>query len=287
MKFNRLIKQAGLVFVMLFMAVSFSVLPVNAGYSGWGPVTHAGKYYFKFNYLNYKVYISTNKNSGYKETSVDGWPGYTDGKRIIYVSDREDAYSIKSYDINKKKIKVLKKLSKDTHWEVAGANGNYLWIYSRDKGIYSFNVKTKALKLQKKNALLFQLRGPYYLCSYGKDKRIEVSDETIFGMQKGIYELTKSGKLKQVCKMGTVYNETDDIYMVKNYGKFKKIYYSANNSHDLYSVNTNGKNKKKIKSFKGYIVSVHEKYCIIYDGSKYQKYIFKSGKIVKATSTNY
>jgi len=270
----------------LIIIVAFIVLtgtPVNtayAGYTGWGPVTHIGKYYFKYNFGNERLYISKNKNNGYKKTPVDSWAFVSNGKAVMYVGYSKNRYYLKSYDIAKKKVKKIRKLSKG-YWEACGAAGQYIWLRG-DKGIYRYDVGHNRLKLIKKNSGLYHLNGQYYLCSYGKEKTIKYKTEGVsgilYGTKEAIYKITKSGKLKRVQSLGYVYNENDEINYVINYGKIKRFYYSTNGAHDLYRIKSNGKGKKKIASFTGRIVSVYEKHCYIIEDEKAYKYVYKSGK---------
>ena len=64
---RRLIQMASICLVLV-MLWGLSIQPTYADYGGWGPVTHIGKYYFKFHYLSLSniFFESRSRKKSYK-----------------------------------------------------------------------------------------------------------------------------------------------------------------------------------------------------------------------------
>ena len=307
---NRLVRWM-IVFIIMISSVMFlSATPSYASSSKWGKTVHVGKYYLKYNRNNNRVYVSTRKNGGFKKTPVNDMLYVSNGKKIIYIAEKTDnRYYLMSYDIRKNKetkIKKLKKVSGGGLWELCGVRGRYIWLRvqkstkseleDRDYGddfveafyyddhrydLYRYDTKTKSLKRYKTNAYLVHLKGNYYYYSYDgagyryeyqvSDSDIEIRKET----EGEICTLTKNGKIKSVKWLGFVcdvnMNYISEDY--DNWGKIKYLYFSMNDSHDLYRVRYDGKKFKKIKSYKGAITYIRDNDCIVvYSSGKEKKF---------------
>lgn len=285
------LKRAGLIMIVITVAIAFSVQPVSAGYDGYSKTIHKGKYYFKYDYGAECLLISKKKRSGFKATPVHDNMYVTDGKIVIYL-DRSSGgkYTIKRYTISSKKKKVEKKLPKSDYWEAQGVSGKYLWIGNGGNNLYRYDILTKKLKLKKKKFWIFHLKDQYYIGFLGKQtvyKVIHSNDSSgntayLHTQKAGIYRLTKDGKIKVVKSLGTIGAVSDNIYYVTNYGKTKKMYYSAAGLHKLYRINSNGKSRQLIATFRGYIGAVYDDHCILFDNGQCYSYIYKTKQIRKA-----
>ena len=277
---KRMLKLTGIVSVMLIAVMLLSANSVFAGSGEWGKTTHVGKYYLKYNNYAKTVYVSKKKSSGFRKTPVDDRLFVSNGKQIIYVSDSKDVYTIKSYDIARKKVKKLKKLPDAELWEISGVKGNYLWVEKtagNRTDLYKYNIQKKSLKLFKKGAYLYHLKGEYYMYSYGNSKDYRLRD--IYGsydmesVKTVICTLSTSGKPKTVKKLGYVCDVDDHyLYAEENWGDIDTLYFSKNKSHDLYRVKYNGTKMKKVKSFSTQVYVINKKSCELSSHKGYKKY---------------
>ena len=276
---KRLLRWGCIMGVMLIAMMLLSAKPVSAASEDWGKTARIGKYYMRFNYSSYHLYISRKKKTDYMYTPVDHPCYVSNGKQILYASYDGYCY-IKSYDIAKQKVKTLKKLPGYGEWTLSGLKGKYLWVQNVLNGkqkLYRYNIKSKKLKLYKEDSWLFHLSGKYYLHSYGKTKDFTYQDSNSFytrlTTKRSICTLTKSGRLKTVRRLGYV-DGMRDYYITyfKNWGNIKVLYYAKNKSHDLYRINANGKKRKRLKRFAGTIIDINKKSCKVTTDGGYKKY---------------
>ena len=86
---RRVMKKIIAVCLMLVIGLAYSVQPSFAESDKWGETRHIGKYYFKVNNHNDRLYISKHKNKGFKKTpvklsTVGITPTYiTNGKQVL------------------------------------------------------------------------------------------------------------------------------------------------------------------------------------------------------------
>lgn len=284
MKINKF-KQVAAFCLAFIISMCIYIQPVYAEYSGWGPVTHVGKYYYKYNYNNERLYISTKKNGKYRKTTVNSSQFSSNGKEIMFVGSSKGRYCIKSYRIKSKKTKIIKKLPKTEYrWDVSAAQGRYLWLEDCTN-LYRFNSRNKKLKMVKRDAFLHHLKGTYYFCRYGKEVEREIKTDFgeayLYRNNGAIYRTTKNGKLKLIKNLGEVcgYSTIPDAYVI-NQGKLRKVLYISSDAHTVYCIDYNGKNKKEIVKFDDAIVyDIASDSCyFIRDGISY-KYTYKTGNI--------
>ena len=97
----------------------------------------------------------------------------TDGKTVYYLQ----AGVFKSFEVKTKKSKVVKKLPKATgiYYDLHGVHDSKIWIMGRKAkygvpALYSYNLKTKKFKTEKKNFLCFNAAAltRYLLISEGR-----------------------------------------------------------------------------------------------------------------------
>ena len=286
---SKFLKWAWVIGVMLIAAVLFSAKPVYAGSGDWGKTVHAGKYYLKFNEKTERVYISRKERSGFRKTPVDGRMFVSNGKQIIYITSDTyvDDYYLKTYDISKKKVRLLKKLIVSDYmdsWDISGLKGQYIWI-EYDKWIdsvndwkhilYRYNIKADSLKKIQSGAHLYHLNDRFYFYSHGKSRNYEFLDYECGSYKSEICTLTSSGKIKTVRQLGYVCELMDHyLYKYSNWGNIKVLYYTKNKSHDLYRIRVNGKGLKKVRSFKATVTDINKKSCLLMSRSGEKKYKF-------------
>ena len=270
-------KQTIVICLLLVIGLGCSVEPASA-YSEWGPTRHIGKYYFKYNRSNSRLYISAGPNSGFRKTPVDSLFYASNGKKVMYVSGRD----VMSYDISKKKVKKVKKLPKADHWVTRGANGSYLWL-ENGENIYTYNINKKRLKMVKKNASVGpHLRGSYYMIVLSDFKTIDavplIDSEGTWAIQyfkAAIYKFGKNGKMKLRKSLGKVY--AYNVLTDEN-GKVQKLLYSTSRSHKIYQISVNGKKRKRIATLDGYVTGLEERYCYLSKKGKWYRYYYKTGE---------
>ena len=291
------LKKLGIIGIMLALLMSYSVqYSFAVDDSGvWGPTTHVGKYYFRFSWGgNGHLYMSKKKNSGFKKVPVTDPFFVTNGKIIMFIAIDNGNYCIKSYTISSKKVSKVKQLPDGT-WEIVSASGSYLWLTDFEN-TYRYDIRTGKLKRYKKNVYIdMHLYGAYYLCYSGdlKYSRRNVpvvvdngngytttSKIDISYQKAAIYKITKGGKFKKVRSLGKVNYVSADSHEPDNYGKVKSFYYTTGGAHKIYRIKYNGKGRKKIRSFDGYVSIMSKKYCYVYDNNKEYKYYYKTGKRV-------
>ena len=279
-KLRRIVKRLCILTAVMAMVLSFSVVSVSAESYNFGEVKHIGKYYLKYNYANNHLYVSKHKSRGFRKTPVNNFRYASNGKAILFVDESKGKNYIKSYDIAKKTIKKVKRLSDHDYWYVEAVDGNCIWL-TNEKGLYRFRMKDKRLTFVKKNIYsLTKLRDNYYLSISNDDKlfkEIELVDGSsvyISPKKAAIYRITKDGKLKLLKSLGTTYGCERDNY----HYKAKYVYYAKNSAHDLYRIKYNGKGKTRVASFDGYISYVANNVCWLVEGGIEYKFWYKTKK---------
>ncbi len=234
-----------------------------------------GKYYYK--YKKGRLYYSKKKSSGYHKTKVDTYDGvWTNGKTFYYIGYTGSHDALYKYTKSSKKVKKLKTLPDvDGFWygyRVGKVRGGKVFINQEKRGqysVYSYKIKTKKFKREKKNCSIIANSGKYCVCLKEWQKKI-------FGnVPLNLYKVTSSGsfkKVKTITKTGS-----EGVYVID--GKF---YYlntpKIGGKSTLYRMSAGGKTKKKLVSFTCpnavYLDKVTTKYCDIvdYEGEDYRYY---------------
>ena len=272
--------------LMLLLTVVFSISgqPVYAGGATWEETHHIGKYYFKYNNDKNRLYISKKKNSGFRKTPVTEFLFASNGKQVMYLSNENRKFYIMSYDIKTKKIKKVKKLPKADYWQMDYVIGGCFWL-DNEKDIYRYSVKKNKLKRMKKDAMLLQMNGSYFLTQSRKARNYKNID-VYFGDENGgntydtpidmydldIYKISDTGKFKKVKSLGTTYGYAE---YVKN-DKTKTIYYTKSGAHKLYKIKYNGKNKELVAEFSGYIARVFDDCCYVVEDETAHVFNYKT-----------
>lgn len=239
-------------------------------------VEKSGKYYFKWDFNSNTILMSTNKTSGYTTTPLT-YTTFSNGKQAYYVRNN----ILYKYIFSTRKESLLKKLpaSGDQIYSVSTVYGNQILLTksSFDQWkfwTYSYNVKTKRLKLAKSNCHITD-RYRKYVIAQGEYR----SDIAPYPLT--IYKITSSG-LSKVKKLSTYGRDAAFIggklyYITYPKGTMKKA--------TLYRSKPNGSSTKKIAAFSAstkygevFITKITSKYCLV---AKYQQ---QAGKF---TQTNY
>ena len=275
-----ILKHVCTLMLMLVMLAVFYAVSVNAEI--YSDTKQIGKYYFKYNYDNERLYISKHKNKGFTKTVIDTEYFASNGKQVLYMDRSGGKYYIKSYDIAKKKVKKIKKLPDKYYWRVDAAAGGYIWV-SDSENLYRYEVSADKLERVKKNITLFrQIKDSYYLMQTGEEKTYK-KIKTSYGTEYVIYEklsiarITKSGKIKVIKSLGKVYG-----YSIDYLRKTPRIYYSASNAHKVYRMDINGKKKKLLSSADGYFTCPMEKFSSYVENGTSYLYYYKSKKLIKS-----
>ena len=282
---KRRLKQIIIASLILVMMLSYSLQPVFAEGS-WGETKHIGKYYFRYNYSNERLYISTKKNSGYKKTPVDKWDFASNGKDVMFIGESGSRTYIKIYNISKKKVKKIKIFPKKFEYGcgVIAAKGPYVWIAADFKYLYRYSIKNKKIKLIKKNVEAINLDGQnvffrigkkklYKTVSFNNNTGYNTNTDNIYTEKVAVYYVTEKGKLKLRKSLGTVYS-----FSISEDGK---IYYVKGKAHDIYRINFNGKKKKLVASLAGSVTYPFDTYCYLIENDTKYIYKYKTGKKVR------
>lgn len=240
-------------------------------------IEKSGKYYFKCVYANgYSyVYISTNKNSGYKITPLPSYSTFSNGKQAYYIKNN----TLYRYVFSTQKEVLLKKpsVSGDQYYMVSTVYGSQVFLTksSFDQWkfwTYSYNTKTGKLKLVKTNCKINARYGKYAVAQGAFRTDIAPYPLTI-------YKITASGlsKVKKISSYGR-----DEIF-IKN-KLYYAIYTKSMKKVTLYRSKPNGSGAKKIATFSVSsqygtvtVTKITSKYCEIF------KHQYKSGKYTQAT----
>lgn len=215
-------------------------------------IKKSGKYYFKYLPKKHVVGISQKRNSGYKETPING-QFFANGTQAYYMVAESiyKKYVIYKYIFHTGKSHKVKTLPSPTDldggvcWDIGAVYKDNIFIQKENgndgkiSGVYVYDAKTKKInKIKQKWGLMGQ-NGKYVLTheSYASD----VSTYPI-----SLYQLGKSGmkKIKSLTKKGC------GAWFCGKY-----IYYTDYGNSDymekvsLYRCGLNGKNIKRIASF--------------------------------------
>lgn len=232
----------------------------------------SGKYYFKSN--EGIVYISTKKNSGYKKTSIPAPDSscLTNGKQTYYIKNNTIYRYIYSSGktVKMKSLKSLIRSNEALFCSIARLYKGKLYIVTHNfiNITYSYDIKSKKLRLVKKNCDIEYGIGNYFLCQ-------KEYLTTVMPCTKTIYKLTSSG-FKRVKKLGS--NCGEQVFIIRG-----KLYYTVYpKGYDcrkvvLYRCNVDGTGKKKLATMKVsksytqmpiWVAKVTPKYCIYAFGTE-------------------
>lgn len=199
----------------------------------------SGKYYFKWKRtddFDSPVYISTKKNSGYKKTPIQRFTSYSNGNRAYYIRDKVLYY----YVYSSQKEHKAKKLPATGEYRFSITYGNRLFITKESGDIwkcwtYSYNVKTRRLKLIKSNCELYSRTGKYALGT--TEYRSDVSPSPLV-----LYKITSSGltKIKKLTSKAWGGSIIDDRVYYFSYSDFLM------QNGTVYCCNLDGSGRKKL-----------------------------------------
>lgn len=242
------------------------------------PETKIGNYYFKS--INNMIYIAK-KGETYKKTPIVSYGSMGNDTHAYYVRNK----TLYKYTYASQKEALLKKLpvSGDENINISTVYKNQIFLTkdSYQKGklwTYCYNTNTKALKKVKNNC---KINAHYKAYVIGQnDFRTDIDPYPMT-----LYKITSSGLSK--VKTLTSYGRS---------GTFagNKVYYTAYpKKHSmkettLYRCSLNGKNKKKIASFKASgtngrvtIGEITSKNCKVVINDKQYLYTYSTKKLKK------
>lgn len=198
------------------------------------PVQH-GSYYFK--YQEDGIYMADAENGSYKKTSLT-YDSLTDGTKAYYVQGR----NLYAYTLSTGKAKKIKKLpaKKEAYFSVSMVYNNriFLTLSSYDEFrylTYQYNMKTKKLKLIKKDCNLVRNYGTYAVSFDQLRTDVSPTPVTLYRITssslKKIKKLTSDGMSCRFIRGKLYYIEYDSYMMQKM---------------TIYRCKPNGSGKKKL-----------------------------------------
>lgn len=238
-------------------------------------VEKSGKYYFKWNSNSNTILMSTNKTSGYTATPLT-YGTFSNGKQACYIRDNR----LYKYVFSTRKETFLKKfsLSGDQVYSISTVYSSQVFLTKSSFEqwkfwTYSYNIKTKKLKLAKSNCNITDRYGKYVIAQ--GDYRTDIAPYPLT-----VYKITSSGlsKVKKISSYGknAVFIGSKLYYVTYPKGTMKKA--------TLYRSKPDGSSPKKIASFsvstqygEVIITKITSKYCNV---SKFQ---YKPGKSTQTT----
>ncbi len=206
-----------------------------------------GKYYIKLNTdlaLDERVWISTDKNKGYKLTSITAFAFLGNGKQAYHLkSYRSNLYMCRyTYASGRDEAFIKLNGGRNKSWSINAAYGNmvYLCNYDRVKKrsvTYACNTRTKKLTKFKSNCAFRGPRKGKYVISDPRENREKDFDEYV------LYKFSSSGAKK----VKTLSKYSRDIELAGNQFIFDE-YNKKNKKITIYKCNLNGSSKNAIVS---------------------------------------
>lgn len=238
-----------------------------------------GKYYFKYSDKDYKIYMSTKKKSGYKETPIQ-YVAYVNEKQAYYVREGK----LYKYVFSTRKEVKLKSLPQKNYayWNVSLVYGGKVFLTRScfdewSISTYAYYTDTKKFTRIKKNCEIIGHYGKYVVSQ--NEFRSDVSPYPVT-----LWKLTTSG-LKKIKKLtsrgfGCVFIEGKLYYTSYADDLMRKV--------TLYKCNVDGTQKKKIVTFESddeydtiMIQEITSSYCTIWKTDGTYKYIYKTKEMKK------
>lgn len=245
-----------------------------------------GKYFIKIDESSRKTLIATRKSGPYKETPMNFYGAFANGKQAYYV--RENV--LYKYVFSGGKESKVKKLpvSGDQGYHISAVYGSQIFLTksSFDQWkywTYSYNTKSKKLKKAASDCAISSQNGKYVVAQ--NEYRSDVSPYRVT-----VYKITSSG-LKKVKKLGE--NCHAEIYVNGKlyYTEYPDKYIQSGNYMKkviLYRCNPDGSGRKKLGTFttssqygEVMVTKVTAKYCHVYKGGQTYKYTYKTKKLKK------
>lgn len=239
-----------------------------------------GKYYLKIDESSRKTLIADKKSGPYKETPIDFYGAFANGKQAYYV--RQNV--LYKYEFSGGKETNVKKLSAsgDEGYHISAVYGPQIFLTKASfeqwkYWTYSYNTKSKKLKKVASDCGLSSQSGKYVVGQ--NEYRSDVSPYRVT-----VYKITSSG-LKKVKKLGE--NCRAEIYVN---GKLYYTEYSDNYMKKaiLYRSNPDGSGRKKLGTFttsgkygEVMVGKITAKYCYVYKEGQTYKYTYKTKKLKK------
>ena len=249
-------------------------------------VVKNGKYYLKIDEGSQKTLIAAKKAGPYKETPIDFYGAFANGKQAYYV--RENV--LYRYTFSSGKEKKVKKLSAsgDQKYHVSAVYGSQVFLTktSFDQWkywTYSYNTKSGKLKMAVRNCAISSQNGKYVVAQ--NEYRSDVSPYRVT-----VYKITSSG-LKKVKKLGE--NCHAEIYVKGKlyYAEYPDKYVRPDAYMEkviLYRCNPDGSGRKKLGTFtrsgqsgEVMVSKITSKYCYVYKDQRAYKYTYKTKKLKK------
>lgn len=238
-----------------------------------------GKYYLKIDESTRTTLIATKKSGPYKETPMDFYGAFANGKQAYYV--RENI--LYKYVFSSGKESKVKKLPA-SGYQVSAVYGSQIFLtrgsFEQWKyWTYSYNTKSKKLKKAVSGCAISSQNGKYVVAQ--NEYRTDVSP-----YRATVYKITSSG-LKKVRKLGE--NCHAETYVK---GKLYYAEYPGNYMDKviLYRCNPDGSGRKKLGTFttsakygEVMVSKFTAKYCYIYKESQTYKYTYKTKKLKKVS----
>ena len=238
-----------------------------------------GDYYFKYDISTGKIFMSSQKNSGYKATPL-GYGSFGNGIQAFYVKEHV-LYRYVYAEQQEEKIKKLS-VSGDEEFSISAAYGNQVFLTksSFDKWMYwtySYNTKTGKLKKVVSNCYISGRYKKYVVAQNAY--RTDVSPYPVT-----VYKITAAG-LKKVKKLSS-YGRSETFVN-------GKLYYTAYEPGNiqkatLYRCNPNGTGRKKIAVFTSsaeysevLVSEITAKSCVVYSQSGKYRYTYATKKMKK------
>ena len=243
-----------------------------------------GSYYFKTD--DQGVWVSKEKSDGY--TFIDhAYECASNGTNVIIIVYSDSCYTLKSYNIKKKKLKSLKKFPKGSgmepysyHLSAAYKNNIYITRGSFDEfrvWTYRYDLTKKKLSKVKNDCDIVAANGKYVIAVSEYHTDASPYPTTLFqishGKLKKIKKLTNGGFAFTSIGKHMYYVSYTDDYMKKA---------------KLYRIKADGSAKKLLGTFKSsneyggvYVTDVKKTLCkLSIDGEPYQ-YTYKTKKLKK------
>lgn len=246
-----------------------------------GDVVQSGKYYFYCSSANYKVYMSTKRNSGYKLTKMP-YNTFSNGKQAYYIRDN----ALYKFTFSSKKETRIKKLTTKDYpsWDIGTIYGGKIYITrgSFDEwnySTYAYNISKKTFKKIKKDCKIICRSGKYVIAQ--NEYRSDVSP-----YKTTLYKITADGlkKIKVLTKSGFGANLIGKKWYYVSYPDMNEYGYSMKRAV-LYKCNVDGTGKKKVAELTTdseydqiIIQEVTSEYCTYYSNDGIYKYTYATKK---------